>query len=416
MGRNDADRLFPTWNHMKPVLGWTMLSREEMRQVERSLANSEQDTRDEIGFLLIHQGFADRFFPGTSVLHTRIRYALLVPWIYIQAAASPRRGSDLETMIRRLLIQLATRLKQLGGEPYDVIGGDRLGQLTSQPPDRVYWTALRTWGLMLSTVDSRSEAFRRLVAGARSTATDDDGGPLDDEATEVFASLPDPPDGWNNPKSPLHFKMPQRERNFLRGKLSLVTRPGDGALSLLAHLARAVDSFQDNSPGLPKELDARGDAADKIALGVARDAAALTAIGRAVYGALVEQLLASDGGPDEGTFRTQLKTHFATYGEAAAHCDLEVMETLLPDVPRYVKRVLVETQAFVRAENPAMFSQLRDCYQRSEVIRKTARRARLVDTELAAQRRTEWDPAKHNTTPLHYRWRIVRAMLADLSG
>ena len=58
-----------------------MLSREEMRQVERSLANNEQDTRDEIGFLLIHQGFADRFFPGTSVLHERIRYALFVPWL-----------------------------------------------------------------------------------------------------------------------------------------------------------------------------------------------------------------------------------------------------------------------------------------------------------------------------------------------
>jgi hypothetical protein len=52
-----------------------MLSRDEMRQAER-LASGEQDTRDEIGFLLIHQGFADRFFPGTSVLHTRVRYAL----------------------------------------------------------------------------------------------------------------------------------------------------------------------------------------------------------------------------------------------------------------------------------------------------------------------------------------------------
>jgi hypothetical protein len=61
---------------MKPILGWTMLSREEMRPAER-LTNGEQDTRDEIGFLLIHQGFADRFFPGTSVLHTRVRYASL---------------------------------------------------------------------------------------------------------------------------------------------------------------------------------------------------------------------------------------------------------------------------------------------------------------------------------------------------
>jgi hypothetical protein len=34
---------------MKPTLGWTMLSRDEMRHAER-LASGEQDTRDEIGY------------------------------------------------------------------------------------------------------------------------------------------------------------------------------------------------------------------------------------------------------------------------------------------------------------------------------------------------------------------------------
>jgi hypothetical protein len=38
--------------------------------------------RDEIGFLTIHQSYADRFFPGTSVLHTRARYAIIVPWLF----------------------------------------------------------------------------------------------------------------------------------------------------------------------------------------------------------------------------------------------------------------------------------------------------------------------------------------------
>src|ERR1039458_9812654 len=150
---------------MKPTLGWTMLSRDEMRQAER-LASGEQDTRDEIGFLLIHQGFADRFFPGTSVLHTRVRYVLFLPWLYQQAAITKHRGSDLDATIRRQLIQLAIRLNQ--GEPYDVIGGDKPGQLTSQPPDRVYWTALRKWGLLLPNVGTRSEALRRLAASARS--------------------------------------------------------------------------------------------------------------------------------------------------------------------------------------------------------------------------------------------------------
>ena len=45
---------------MKSALGWTMLFRKEVRQVERSLANDRQDTRDETGFLLIQQGFHDR--------------------------------------------------------------------------------------------------------------------------------------------------------------------------------------------------------------------------------------------------------------------------------------------------------------------------------------------------------------------
>lgn len=401
---------------MKPTLGWTMLSREEMRQVERSLANCEQDTRDEIGFLLIHQGFADRFFPGTSVLHTRIRYALFVPWVYLQAARNQQHGSDLDTTIRRLLIQLAIRLKQLGGEPYDVIGGDKLGQLTSQPPDRVYWTALRGWGLLLPTVVSRSEALRRLEAGAHTSARDDDGGRLDDEVTEVFAGLPNPPIGWDDAASPLHFKMSAKERDFLRRKLSLLTRPGEDARALLAHLVGARDFFDDAAPELPKELNARADTADKRALDVARDSAALAAIGRTVYGALVEKLLARDGGPDQKTYRGQLRTHFASYGEAASRCDLDALEAFLPELPLHVRDVLRQTRTYVREEKPERFAMLRDCYQKAEVTRKTRQRARLLDTERSAQRRAEWDPGRHNTTPLHYRWYIVREMLSDLSG
>jgi hypothetical protein len=249
---------------MKPVLGWTMLSWEEMRQVERALASGEQDTRDEIGFLLIHQGFADRFFPGTSVLHTRVRYALFVPWLYLRAAHNRLRGVDLDTMIRRLLIELAIRLKQVGGEPYGVIGGDKLGQLTSQPPDRVYWTALRTWGLLLPGVDIRSEALRRLTTVSRSPALDDDGGSLLDEATEVFSGLPHRPAGWDNADAALNFRMPRNERAFLRRKLGQLTRP-DNAPSLLAQLVEGGDTFDGTSSALPDALDARADGADKVA-------------------------------------------------------------------------------------------------------------------------------------------------------
>ena len=231
---------------MKPALGWTMLSREEMRHVERSLANSEQDTRDEIGFLLLHQGFADRFFPGTSVLHERIRYALFVPWLYQRAAEQPRRGSDLESTIRYLLIELAVRLKQIGGEPKNVIGGDKLGQLTSQPPDRVYWSALRAWKILLPEVDSRAEALRRLKLAGKNTPKDDNGDRLTDDPVEAFCNLPPPPAGWDNSKGALQFPMPAREREFLRDKLRALTR-SDGKPALLARLIQSGKYFPESA-------------------------------------------------------------------------------------------------------------------------------------------------------------------------
>jgi Family of unknown function (DUF6361) len=390
-----------------------MLSREEMRLAER-LASGEPDTRDEIGLLLIHQGFADRFFPGTSVLHTRVRYVLFVPWLFQHAATSIHRGSDLDAVIRRRLIQLAIRLKQ--GERYGVIGGDKLGELTSQPPDRVYWTALRQWGLLLPLVGSRSEAIRRLRTSVRPTLLDDDGSRLDEEVTEVFCNLPDPPHGWDNAESALDFRLRAREQAFLRRKLGLLTRPGETAPSLLAHLVASRDPYPGTAPGLPPELDARADELDQRALGIARDAADLAAIGRAVYGALVESLREEDGGPVDGTFRSRLPLHFHAYGQAAACCDLEGLETFLPNIPDYIRDVLHKTRAYVRNQRPERFLELRACYQRSEVIRKTSSRARLPNTVRSMQRRAEWDPGRHNTEPLHYRWSIVREMLNDLSS
>src|SRR6185437_1243 len=67
---------------IEPALGWTYLSREALARAKAQMDEESMGVRDEIGFLTIHQGYADRFFPGTSVLHTRARYALFVPWLF----------------------------------------------------------------------------------------------------------------------------------------------------------------------------------------------------------------------------------------------------------------------------------------------------------------------------------------------
>ena len=209
--------------------------------------------------------------------------------------------------------------------------------------------------------------------------------------------------------------MSPKEQDFLRRQLGQLTRPGETASALLARLAEARESYPTATSGLPRGLDARADAADKQALGIARDAAHLPAIGRSVYGALVEHLRAEDGGPDANVFRLKLHSHFDEYGQAAAHCDLAGLEALIPSIPEYVLDVLRKTQAFVRNGKPEAYFSLREAYQRSEVMRKTSSRARLANTVRSAQRRAEWD-GKVNTDPLHYRWDVVRDILNDLSG
>src|SRR5260370_42388964 len=116
--------------------GWSYLSRSALRKAERQLANSGDGVRDEIGFLIIHQRYADYFFPGTSVLHTRIRYALFIPWIYqtLYEESSPGRAADL---LQRAEIRLAGRLKH--ANKWGVIGGANHPRPTTQPPSVSYW-------------------------------------------------------------------------------------------------------------------------------------------------------------------------------------------------------------------------------------------------------------------------------------
>jgi len=57
------------------MIGWILRSREAVARAEEALSSDEKGVRDEVGFLAVHQGFADRFFPGTSVLHNRTGHA-----------------------------------------------------------------------------------------------------------------------------------------------------------------------------------------------------------------------------------------------------------------------------------------------------------------------------------------------------
>lgn len=106
--------------------GFTFLSKKALGQAEQAMFGGVAGVRDEVGFLIVHQRYADRFFPGTSVLHTRLRYALLIPWIYQTLREQRPQPRDFAQAYVELEHRLTGRLKfdPEGGERDGVIGGE----------------------------------------------------------------------------------------------------------------------------------------------------------------------------------------------------------------------------------------------------------------------------------------------------
>lgn len=58
--------------------GWVELSGTALRRLRGELEEGNDGVVDEMGVLAIHDAYAERFFPGTSVLHARPRHVFFV--------------------------------------------------------------------------------------------------------------------------------------------------------------------------------------------------------------------------------------------------------------------------------------------------------------------------------------------------
>lgn len=407
---------------MQSALGWTVLSREALRRAESHLRDQEQQgVRDEIGFLSLHQAYADRFFPGTSVLQTRLRYILFVPWMYQDVAKQTQR-QQVSRAIQEQELSLAKRLKSRHGLSDGVIGARSLPRQTSQPPTLVYWNALGTWGILRPWLDgtypSRA-AVHRVLSKQRpqSHLKDDDKSPLDDDLT-FFVNLPKPPTEWDKPNSPLDFTIRPEEAIFIHQHLVSVPRPGTPGLpSLLACLVEHNLDITNLDFPWAKPILQMVDKDEKAALLRAQQAAALAAIGRAVYAALVEYVCdKEDNRPIPDIHRANLKKVITKYRDQALKLDVAAVASDAPNrLPPDILDILNETQSWLSdSKNQGDYRALRSLYEQAEVSRK-GRRARLARTLAGRERRNEWRPDEHpEAQPLHYRWSNVQRLLNDL--
>lgn len=362
--------------------------------------------RDEIGFLTIHQRYADRFFPGTSVLHTRARYALFVPWLFEDLAG--KVGPAAQRALRERERLLAGRLKAAGEA--QVIGSRVYPEPSSQPPSTVYWNALSVWGIVRPRLDGRSISrghAHQMLKAVRST-TDDDGRPLL-SFEPPFVRLPERPSGWHSGE--ITLRLTKAEAEFLRERLVQLRCNGGRELSLLSRLVRTQTAAPDDMWADETRAVAGSEEAPLMR---ARQAASLAGIGRAVYDALLEQTVESEDKRDISTHHRQhLKTVVAQHGAIARDLEIVALEKDIDVLPVKLRAVVGATRDWITAGSGDPI-QLLGIYAAAEA--RKGPRARLPLTPNGRARRLEWASAEHGLAePLHYRWHQVSTLLNDLA-
>jgi hypothetical protein len=390
-----------------------MPSRDAIRRAERALESGEKGVRDEVGFSVIHDAYANRFFPGTSVQHTRLRYTLFLPWIY-RHLISRGVGQNLERELAREELTLVRRLSM--AEEQGVIARTIYPRPAKQPPSVIYWSALGTWGLLRhdeNGTPSRAIMHRRIEAHAGATRKRQRTEFEAEEPYEPFYTLPDTPRQWEDVDRPLSFDLEPGELEYMTGKLLAVKKPGEMAPSLLSIL---VDSGLVPESMYSREITRLADSDDRRALRQAHCAAAMGAVGRAIYAALLENVCDTEDGRD--SIGRMHREHLwgevlPQYREQALQIDLDELRSDVPKMADTLLAVLRKTHQWLQGPMTDVTS-LRDYYAASEQRRK-GDRARLPSTGLARDRRHVWQPKDTKpAAPLHYRWPITRQFLMDL--
>ena len=132
---------------MPSSLSWIDYDSEAQQRAQRILTLfKERDTRDELGFGPIRDAISDSLFPGTSVLHTRLRYMLFIPWMYRLLEEKRVSGNKIREYARWEQLNLAKLLKENASGELGIIGGD-VGDKLKTLPCAIYWAGLGRWGL-----------------------------------------------------------------------------------------------------------------------------------------------------------------------------------------------------------------------------------------------------------------------------
>ena len=131
---------------MTSSIAWLDTSAEQRRRANEIIALFMQaESRDELGIGTVRDAFSNLLFPGTSVLLTRARYCLFVPWCFRSPSVVSKHGQDHLAAAERAERYLIDALRD---EETDTgVIGRVAGRDVRNLPSTIYWGTLNRWGI-----------------------------------------------------------------------------------------------------------------------------------------------------------------------------------------------------------------------------------------------------------------------------
>jgi Family of unknown function (DUF6361) len=299
---------------MSSVLAWLDFSDDEQRRAGELLRFfSEREARDELGIGTIRDAFSDALFPGTSVIQTRARYFLFVPWLFQEAQRRGYAGPDLLSRVGRYERRLVEALRRGGwGETGQGLIGRVAGAQVKNLPSAIYWTGLQRFGIL------RVPATREQVAttGTRAASFEEALTELADRPGHLWdPNLPGPPDGFFQ-MAEASFELSPEEAEWLAERIEATTEG-----TLLAWLAASqAEMTADSTAPWDDPATTRAPEAIQRVIGHARYFSAVMHAAALLYNLLLAERAQEQGlgtGELAGQYRDQLE-EWAESDEIAA--------------------------------------------------------------------------------------------------
>ncbi len=148
-------------------LFWAVFDKKQKDKTEEILATFDKDSKDEMGLMSITIALSSLMFPGTSVLHTRLRYVYLVGWILLEAMKSRETTIEILHKKEKLLRKVLQAGKKEDPNSFvGILGATKRidsnddGEKLSQPPFNIYFNLLKEWNIIIDKSISVSEIYR----------------------------------------------------------------------------------------------------------------------------------------------------------------------------------------------------------------------------------------------------------------